>query len=173
MNSKISQKDNSFYYYITTDYDFIFYNSDANDIELIVSKLKKTYQNYTNYEYFQVICSSGKITNENYTVTSYEKIEKHINSNSKKQSVFSFLFWCIVDAVLDGGGLSLLLGWAIGVKAGLICFLVFCVFSIVMNLIMRRADKSRHRIFNWVKDGAFTDDILYLIKHINKFCKTV
>lgn len=134
----------------------------------------RQYQNNTQYCYFIPRCIGGKILNMKYCVSDNNGVEEYVNrhmTSKKTNRILSILGWCIFDTILDGGLLGLILWFVFNVKIALLCMCIVFVVELMVRILCRTLDKSRHRFLNWAKEADSFDDVGYLIKHIQKFCK--
>ena len=145
-----------------------------NDDVLLLSNCVRKYQNNTQYDYFVPQCNNGKISNIRHSVMDenlvYENI-KHYGRGGKTNRVISTLAWCMFDTILDGGLFCLILWFVFNVKIAIMCLAIDFMIELIARALCRKLDKSRHRFLNWGKDINSFDDVEYLIRHIQKFCK--
>lgn len=159
--------------FITTNISFDLI-CDGDIVILNLSSVIRKYQNYTQYCYFVPNCINGRILNIKYCVNDSCGVEKVIKQQFKQKKtsrIFSVLGWCIFDTILDGGILSIILSIVFSLKVAIIGILIIYVIELIVNYICITLDKSRHRVLNWAKDPSSYDDVIYLMQHIQKFCK--
>lgn len=145
-----------------------------NDDVLLISNCVRQYQNNTQYSYFIPQCNNSKILNIRHSVNDqnrvYESI-KHYRQDEKTNRTISILAECMFNALLDGGLFCLILWFVFNVKIAIMCLAIVFSIELIARSLCRKLDKSRHRFFNWAKGIDSFDDVEYLIRHIQKFCK--
>ena len=146
----------------------------SNDAVLVISNCVRQYQNNTRYSYFIPQCNNGKISNVRHSVIDQNRIYedvKNYRQGRKANHIISILAWCMFDAVLDGGILCLILWFVFNAKIAIMCLAVVFIIELIARALCRKLDKSQHRFFNWAKGMDSFDDIEYLIRHIQRFCR--
>ena len=146
-----------------------------NDVAvLFLSNCVRQYQNNTQYSFFVPQCNNGRIVNIRHSVSDENRVEEHIKhymQGGKTNCIISILGWCMFDAILDSGLFCLILWFVFDAKIAIICLIIVFVIELIVRSLCRKLDKSRHRFLNWAKEADSFDDIEYLIRHIQKFCK--
>ena len=146
----------------------------SNDAVLVISNCVRQYQNNTQYSYFIPQCNNGKILNVRHSVIDQNLVSEKIKQYrqvEKTNSILSKLAWCMFDAILDGGVLCLILWFVFNVKVAIMCLAIVFIIELIARSLFRKLDKSRHRLFNWTKGTDSFDDVEYLIRHIQRFCR--
>ena len=146
----------------------------SNDSILLLSNRVRQYQNHTQYSFFIPQCNNGKISNIRHSVTGQNHIHesmKQYRKLSRTSRLFSVLTSCFFNAILDGGLLFLILWLVFNVKIAMICLAIVFIFELIAESIFRKLNKSRRRFLNRAKGTDSFDDVEYLIRHIQKFCK--
>lgn len=142
-------------------------------VEIVLKHNIKKFQNHTQYEYFTVFGENVNIYNNTYWVTNQREIlEVYMNEKTDmKRQRKSMLGWALFDTIVDGGLLILILWWIFDYKVAIISFGSIYLLVLLANIIGRKLDKSKWRIFNWAKETEFEDDITYFINNIGKYCE--
>lgn len=159
--------------FITTDVSFELLCYEEITV-LTLSNYIRKYQNNTKYDYFVPLCANGEILHIRYDVNDKNGVEENIKGRLKKtraKRILSAVGWCLWNALLDGGVLYLILWIVWGWRVALIGLAIFFIFEWLVHILFQRLGKSRHRALNWVKEPNSFDDVGYLIRHIQKFCK--
>ena len=168
--SSFISDDNKCFIETKISFDLLCNNNDV----LLISNCVRQYQNNTQYSFFIPQCNNGKILNIRHSVNDqnrvYENI-KHCRQGGKTNRIISILAWCMFDAILDSGLFCLILWFVFNVKIAIMCLVIVFIIELIARFLCRKLDKSRHRFFNWAKGIDSFDDVEYLIRHIQKFCK--
>ena len=146
----------------------------SNDDVLIISNCVRQYQNNTRYSYFIPQCNNGKFLNIRHSVIDQNRIYENVKNyrqGRKANHIISILAWCMFDAVLDGGILCLILWFVFNVKIAIMCLAIVFIIELIARSLFKKLVKSRRRFFNWAKGTESFDDVEYLIRHIQKFCR--
>ena len=146
--------------------------SDSTNPTLIITKKRKKFQNYTQYQYLAIDSIGLKILDTKHVIDNLETTENitsHIQRH-KGYNILHIIKKSLIDMLLDGLLLSALLAWIFTWKVALVALLAIFLIALIINSIKTKTSKSKYRILNWDKDIDQPDDIEYFITHIEKYC---
>ena len=146
--------------------------ADLTNPTLFITKKRKKFQNYTEYQYLAVDSIGLNIHDTRHVIDNLETTENitsHVERH-KGNNILHIIKKSLIDALLDGLLLSALLAWIFTWKLALAALIVIFLIALIINSIKSKTSKSKHRILNWDKDIDQPDDIEYFITHIEKYC---
>lgn len=179
-NIKVKDKRKSSLYKSAENYSFVIFTNlyavcgfSSENVTFYIGNEVRKFQNHTIYEYYTISCSGAKFYALQYSVTNENEIILMAQQQKQKEKirkVTTILFTTAIDSVLDFGLICLVLWWIFNLQTAIIAFSVSYAILLLINMICLKMEKSKLRIFNWTKSLEFSDDVDYLIKHINKYC---